>query len=137
MEDVQKFPGMYALTPGCLHKRLHDAVGFQSGVRAGAEADLPEDHHLSQCLFSVIIGWRDARNTQKGREMFLFRTDKKFSQRLSGVKPERFLADFAQFPDESFFVTRRLLPRDLTGLQFPTRIAGTCAEINKLVAEKK
>ena len=125
MKDVQKFPGMDALTPGSLYKRWHDAVGFQSGVRAGTEADLPEDHHLSQCLFSVIIGRRDARNAQKGREMFLFRTDKKFSQRLSGVEPERFFADFAQFPDESFFDTHRLLPRDLAGLQFPTRLAGT------------
>ena len=42
MKDVQKFPGMDALTPGSLYKRWHDAVGFQSGVRAGTEADLPD-----------------------------------------------------------------------------------------------
>jgi len=89
-------------------------VGFQSGVRAGAEADLPEYHHLSQCLFGVIIGGLDARNAQKGRELFLLRTDKKFSQRLSLVEPERILADFAKFPDESLLDARRLLPGDLT-----------------------
>jgi hypothetical protein len=125
MEDVQKFPGMNTLASGSLHKRRYDAVGFQSGVRAGAEADLPEYHHLSQCLFCVIVGGRDARDAQKGCEVFLFRTDKKFSQRLGGVERQRFLADFAQFLDESLFDPRRLLPGELTGFQLPTRIAGT------------
>ena len=113
MKDVQKFPGMDPLASCGLHKRWYDTVVFQSGIRAGTEADLPEDHHLSQCLFSVIIGWRDAGKAQKGREMFLSRTDKKFSQRLSGAERERFLADFGQFLDESFFDIRRLLPREL------------------------
>jgi hypothetical protein len=73
MEDVQKFPGMNTLASGSLHKCWYDAVGFQSGVRAGAEADLPEYHHLSQCLFGVIIGGLYTGHTQKGREVFLFR----------------------------------------------------------------
>jgi hypothetical protein len=110
MEDVQKFPGMNTLAFGSLHKRWDDAVIFQSVVRAGAEADLPEYHHLSQCLFGVIIGGLYTGNAQKGREIFLFRTGKKFSQRLSGFERQRLLADFVQLPDESLFNPRRLLP---------------------------
>jgi hypothetical protein len=72
MEDVQKFPGMNTLASGRLHKRWDDAVVFQSGVRAGDEADLPEYHHLSQSLLGVVIGGRDARNTQEGREVCPF-----------------------------------------------------------------
>jgi hypothetical protein len=48
MEGVQKFPGVNALPSGSLHKGWDDAVVFQSGVRAGAEADFPEYHHLPQ-----------------------------------------------------------------------------------------
>ena len=48
MEDVQKFSGVNTLPFGSLQKRRYDAVGFESGVRAGAEADFPEYHHLSQ-----------------------------------------------------------------------------------------
>ena len=48
MEDVQKFSRVDALPSGGLHKRRNDAVRFEPIVRTGAEADLPEDHHLSQ-----------------------------------------------------------------------------------------
>ena len=135
MEDVQKFSGMNTLPSGSLHKRWYDTVGFKSGVRAGAETNLPEYHHLSQYLFGVIISGGDARNAQKGREMFLLRPAEKFSQRLSGVEPERFFADIAQFVEEALFDTRRLLPREFTGFQFLPHSAGTGAEINELVAE--
>ena len=60
MKGVQKFPWMDAL-PSCgLHKRRNTAVRFESIVRPGAEADLPEDHHFAQGLFSVIVCGRDA-----------------------------------------------------------------------------
>ena len=79
MKDVQKFPGMNTLPSGSLHKRWYDTVGFKSDVRAGAETDLPENHYLSQGLFGVIIGGRDAGDAQKGGEMFLLRADEESS----------------------------------------------------------
>ena len=107
MEAVQEFPWMDALPSGGLHQRRDDAVGFESTVRAGAKADLPEDHHLSQGLFSVIVRGRDSGNAQEGEEMLLGRADEECPQRLGGFEGERPPTDFIQFVDATFFDVRQ------------------------------
>ena len=79
MEGVQKFPWMDSLPFGGLHKRRNNAVRFESIVRTGAEADLPEDHHLAQGLFGVIVCGRYAGDAQEGEKMLLLRADEKWT----------------------------------------------------------
>lgn len=100
--------------PSCgLHERREDAEGFYSVVRSCPEADLPEDHHLSQGLFCVIVrGW-NAGDTQEGEEMYLFRAHEECPQGLGWFERERPLTDSLQLGDETLFDVRRILPGDL------------------------
>jgi len=62
---------MDALSSGGLHQTGKDAVDFQSAFRSISEAYLAEDHQISEGLFRVIVGGRDARAPEEGKEKFL------------------------------------------------------------------
>ncbi len=109
-------------------------AGFESTFRAGAKADLPEEHHLSQGLFSVIVRGRDSGNAQEGEEMFLFRADEECPQGPGGFEEERPFTDPLQLLDETLFDVRRIRPGNIAGFQFLPHVTGPRAELNDAVA---
>ena len=104
---------MDALPSGGLYQRRDDTVGLEPAVRAGAETDLPHDHHLTQGLLRVIVRGRNAGDAQKGEEVFLLRADEECSQGLGRFEGERPLTDPLQFAHEPLFDVRRIRPEDL------------------------
>ena len=71
---------MDSLPSGGLHQRGDDTVRLKPVARSRPEADLPEDHHLTQGLFGVIIRGRNAGYAQEGEEMLLLRADEECPQ---------------------------------------------------------
>lgn len=126
---------MDLLPSGGLDERGKDAVRLDAVVRSRAEAYLPEDHHMPERLFGVIVRGRNACYAQKGEEMFLFRADEKRPQGLGWLERKRLFANSAQLTGEPFFEVRGVLPGNLAGFQFLPRVAGPRAEVVNLVAE--
>jgi hypothetical protein len=75
MEDMQEFPRVDTLASCGLHKRGDDAVGLYPFVRSCPETDLPEDHHVPERLFGMIIRRRHAGDAKEGQEMLALRAD--------------------------------------------------------------
>ena len=81
---MDKLPWVDALSSGGLHQTGKDAVGFQSAIRSGSEADLAEDHQMPKRLFGVIVGGGYAGASEEGEEKFLLGTceESPWSQRV-------------------------------------------------------
>ena len=124
MEDVQKFPWMYALPSGGLHQRGNDAVRLYPVVRSCPEAHLAKDHYMPKRLLRMIVRGRHAGNAQEGEEMFLLRPDKVRPQSFGRFEAMRLLAYLREFPYELALEICRLFPEDLAGFQVLPRLAG-------------
>ena len=114
---------MDALSPGRLHQTGKDAVGFESAMRSGPEADLTEDYQMSERLFRVIIGGRYAGAAEEGKEKFLFGSCEESSEGFGGFETKRRFADMVQFRDEAFFERGRRLPGEFAGFQLLPYVA--------------
>ena len=66
---------MDTLPFGRLHQTGDDAVGLDSFLGSGSEADFSEDDHFAQWLLGVIVCWRYAGDAEEGEEVFLLRAD--------------------------------------------------------------
>jgi hypothetical protein len=126
---------MDALSSGGLHQTGKNAVGFQSAFRSGSEADLAEDHQIPERLFRVIVGGRDTRAPEKGKEKFLFGSYEIAPEGLGGFEMKRLFADGVQFCDGAFCDLGRRFPGDLPGFELLSRVAELGAEIDEAVAE--
>ena len=114
---------MAALSSGGLHQTGKDAVGFQSAIRSGPEADLAEDDQMSERLFRVIVGGRYAGAAQEGKEEFLFGSCEESPEGFGGFETKRRFADVAQFRDGAFFDLGRRLPGDIAGFELLAHLA--------------
>ena len=114
---------MNALSSGGLHQTGKDAVGFESTIGSGSEADLAEDHQMPKRLFGVIVGGGDAGAAEEGEEKFLFGACEESPEGFGGFEPERLFADLVQFGDEAFFDLGRRLPREFAGFEFLAHLA--------------
>ena len=113
---MKKLPWVDALSSGRLHQTGKDAVGFQSAIRAGAEAYFAEDHQVPKRLFRVIIRRRYTGASQEGKKKFLFGSCEIGLVGLGGVKTKGMFADLFQLLDGFFFDLGRFLPGDMAGL---------------------
>ena len=108
---------MDALSSGGLHQTGKDAVGFQSAIRSGPEADLAEDHQMPEGLFRVIVGGRYAGASEEGKKKFLVGSCEIGAEGLSRFEAKRLFADLVQFRDGAFFDLCRRLPGEFAGFQ--------------------
>ena len=114
---------MDSLSSGGLDQTGKDAVGFQSVFRSISEAYLAEDHQMSERLFRVIVGGRDAGTPEEGKEKFLLGTCEIGSEGLGGFETKRLFAEGIEFPDKAFFDLGRRLPGDISGFELLARVA--------------
>ena len=122
-EGLEKLPWGDALSSGGLNQTGKDAVGFESTIRSGPEANLAEDHQMPQRLFRVIVrGWY-AGLAEEGEGEFLLGSGEISSEGLGGFETKRRFADIPQFRDEAFFDLGRRLPRDRAGFQLLPHVA--------------
>ena len=114
---------MDALFSGGLHQTGKDAVGFQSAIRSGPEADLAEDHQMPKRLFGVIVrGWY-AGAPEESKEKFLFGSCEESPEGFSGFEAKFLFADMFQFHDGAFFDLGRRLPGEIAGFELLSRVA--------------
>ena len=118
---------MDALSSGGLNQTGKDAVSFQSTIRSGPEADLAEDHQMSERLFRVIVRGRYAWAAEEGKEKFLLGACEIDPEGLGGFETKRLFADLVQFRDEAFFDLGRRLPGEFAGFQLLSHLAESCA----------
>ena len=114
---------MDALSSGGLHQTGKDAVGFQSAIRSGSEADLAEDHQMPKRLFGVIVGGGYAGASEEGEEKFLLGTCEESPEGLGGFEAKRLFADGVEFPGKAFFDLGCRLPGKFAGFQLLSHFA--------------
>jgi len=135
-EGLQELPWVDALSSGGLHQTGKDAVGFESAIRSGPQADFAEDHQMPKRLFGVVVGGRYPGAPQKGKEEFLFGSCEESPEGFSGFETKRLLADLVQLRDGAFFDLGRRLPGELAGLELLPHLAESRAQIPEAVAER-
>ena len=74
-EGLEELPGMDALPSGGMNQTGKDTMGLKPASGAGSETNLAEDNQIPQGLFGLIVGRWNPRDTEKGEEVFLLRTD--------------------------------------------------------------
>ena len=114
---------MDALSSGGLHQTGKDAVGFQSAIRSGSEADLAEDHQMPKRLFGVIVGGAYAGASEEGEEKFLLGTCEESPEGLGGFEAKCLFADMVQFHGGAFFDLGRRLPGEFAGFELLAQLA--------------
>ena len=106
---------MNALSSGSLDQTGKDAMGFQSAFRSRSEADLAEDHQISERLFRVIVrGWY-AGASEEGKQGFLIGSCEEGPEDLGGFEAKRLFADIIELHDRAFSDLGRRLPGDIAG----------------------
>ena len=114
---------MYGLSSCGLHKAGKDAVGFESAFRSGSEADLAEDHQVSERLFRVIVGGGYAGTPEESKEKFLFGTCEIGPEGFGRFETKGLFTDMVQLPDKVFFDLGCRLPGDMAGFELLPRVA--------------
>ncbi len=127
---------MNALSSCRLDQTGKNAVGFQSALGSGSEADLAEDHHIPESLFREIICGRYSGVPEEGKEEFLIGSCEEGPECFGGFKPKGLFADIIEFSDGSFFDLGCFPPGDIPGFKFLSRVAKSGAEINDAVTEE-
>ena len=124
---MQELSGVDTLSSGGLHQTGKDAVGLESTIRSGPEADLAKDHQMPKRLFGVIVGGRYAGASEKGEEKFLFGSGEESPEGLGRFEAKRLFADLVQFREGAFFDLGRCLPRNIAGFEVLAHLAEACA----------
>ncbi len=108
---------MDALSSGGLDQTGEDAVGLESAIGSGPEADFAKDHQMPKRLFGVVVGGGYAGTPEEGEEEFLFGSGEIGPEGLGGFETEWLFADGMEFPKEALFEPGRLLPRKIAGFE--------------------
>ena len=77
---------MNPLPFGGLNQAGQDTMGEQTIRRSCPEANFAEDDHFTQRLLGLVIGWRDIRDTEESKKIFLFRPYKVLAERFGRLE---------------------------------------------------
>ena len=102
-EDLEECSRMNALSFCCLYETREDAVGSESMHRAGAEAELTEDHHVPERLFGLVVGGGYTGIPEEGKEVLALLASQIGPERLGRFECKGAGTDVPEFPDKLFF----------------------------------